>query len=120
MVENQFICFPDRTNANPTIMLPSAGLVANGVEMLFLLTPFGLIPNLNKLFRELMQAGIPFEPNDVLMLFFFTEVIQFRRCKATICADKNGADWNGLIIVFKKRIQKIGCPLVRPSKATSG
>ena len=42
--------------------------------MLFLLTPFGLIPNLNKLFRELMQAGIPFEPNDVLMLFFFTEV----------------------------------------------
>ena len=24
-----------------------------------------------------------------------------RRCKATICANKNGADWNGLIIVFK-------------------
>ena len=53
VVENQFIRFPDGTYANPTVMLPSAGLIADRVKMFFPLTPFGLIPNLNKLFRHL-------------------------------------------------------------------
>lgn len=108
MLEKQFLHFSYGLEAKSAGTLPRIGLVENRVEVLLFLLPISFITNANKALCLMMQPAVSFESDDVIVFFFFAQIIEFRSSETTVCPDEDGSNWNSLVVVLKKWIQETG------------